>query len=449
MRCVTITNHIEINGTVRDFETLTKEEREEIAALLSDRFMAAAGYQRMKGERDEKGNRGIQPQKGKKVYDTILKNNGVLKGETSDIYVEVDPDLVTKLDELQSMAEGKKIEDFTPRELRTLRETVSAMKHSIEDANKMYTNKRYEKASEAAESTLREWQGRKNKKTIKALSAADKFLQVHMLDSFTAFDRLGKAATTVYQGLRDGFDTKMRDTRLAQEYMEKLKKKLEIGGKEIQEWTGNKAKRQTFQVSGGEISLTPAQVMSLYELNKRPQAREHLYNQLRGIRTQGVEREVTVKGKKLFKVVEANVPVAVTPSDVKAITDTLTPKQKALADGVVSFFTDQTAAWGNEVSMTLYGYKKFNAQNYFPIVVDKNEIAKTNADVSRDIQTLKNLGITKNTTKHAKNGLIIEDIFDVYTRQADQMGSYHSFVVPLSDFQKYYNFNDVEKGNLR
>lgn len=385
----------------------------------------------------------------KKVYDTILKNNGVLKGETSDIYVEVDPDLVTKLDELQSMAEGKKIEDFTPRELRTLRETVSAMKHSIEDANKMYTNKRYEKASEAAESTLREWQGRKNKKTIKALSAADKFLQVHMLDSFTAFDRLGKAATTVYQGLRDGFDTKMRDTRLAQEYMKKLKKKLEIGGKEIQEWTGNKAKRQTFQVSGGEISLTPAQVMSLYELNKRPQAREHLYNQLRGIRTQGVEREVTVKGKKLFKVVEANVPVAVTPSDVKAITDTLTPKQKALADGVVSFFTDQTAAWGNEVSMTLYGYKKFNAQNYFPIVVDKNEIAKTNADVSRDIQTLKNLGITKNTTRHAKNGLIIEDIFDVYTRQADQMGSYHSFVVPLSDFQKYYNFNDVEKGNLR
>ena len=60
---MTITNHIEINGTVRDFETLTKEEREEIAALLSDRFMAAAGYQRMKGERDDKGNRGIQPQR--------------------------------------------------------------------------------------------------------------------------------------------------------------------------------------------------------------------------------------------------------------------------------------------------------------------------------------------------------------------------------------------------
>lgn len=386
----------------------------------------------------------------KKVYDSILKSDGLLKGEKSDMYIEVDPDLVSKLDELQSMAdEGRKLEDLSAKELRTLKETVSAMKHSIEDANKMYTNKRYEKASEAAESTLKEWQGRKNKKTIKVLSAADKFLQVHMLDSFTAFDRLGDTATSVYQSLRDGFDTKMRDTRTAQEYMENLKGELEIEDKEIQEWTGNKAKRQTFKVSGGEISLTTAQVMSLYCLDKRPQAREHLYNQLRGIRTQGVEREVKIKGRKLFKVVEANVPVTVTPSDVHSITETLTPKQKALADGIVKFFTDQTAQWGNDVSMTLYGYKKFNAQNYFPIVVDKNEIAKTNADVGRDIQTLKNLGITKNTTKHAKNSLIIEDIFDVYTRQADQMGSYHSFVVPLSDFQKYYNFNDVEKGNLR
>ena len=73
---MTITNHIEINGTVRDFETLTKEEREEIAALLSDRFMAAAGYRRVKGERDEKRNRSIQPQKGGTPGNASEKKNG-------------------------------------------------------------------------------------------------------------------------------------------------------------------------------------------------------------------------------------------------------------------------------------------------------------------------------------------------------------------------------------
>lgn len=79
---MTITNHIEINGTVRDFETLTKEEREEIAVLLSDRFMAAAGYQRMKGERDEKGNRSIQPQKGSAPGNAVEKENGGAERES-------------------------------------------------------------------------------------------------------------------------------------------------------------------------------------------------------------------------------------------------------------------------------------------------------------------------------------------------------------------------------
>ena len=78
---MTITNHIEINGTVRDFEPLTKE-RKEIAALLSARFMAAAGYQRMRGERDEKGNRGIQPQKGSAPGNAVEKENGGAERES-------------------------------------------------------------------------------------------------------------------------------------------------------------------------------------------------------------------------------------------------------------------------------------------------------------------------------------------------------------------------------
>lgn len=73
---MTITNHIEINGIVRDFESLTKEEREEIAILLTDRFMAAAGYQRIKGERDEKRNRSIQPKKGGASGNASEKENG-------------------------------------------------------------------------------------------------------------------------------------------------------------------------------------------------------------------------------------------------------------------------------------------------------------------------------------------------------------------------------------
>ncbi len=64
-------------------------------------------------------------------------------------------------------------------------------------------------------------------------------------------------------------------------------------------------------------------------------------------------------------------PVTLTAQDLKEIVGTLTPEQRAVADGIADFFK-VTAEWGNEVSMKLYGYRKFTEQNYFPIVSDKN-----------------------------------------------------------------------------
>ena len=41
---------------------------------------------------------------------------------------------------------------------------------------------------------------------------------------------------------------------------------------------------------------------------------------------------------------------------------------------------------------------------------------------------------------------MVEDIFDVFTRQADQMGSYNAFVVPLADMNKVINFKASDPG---
>lgn len=62
--------------------------------------------------------------------------------------------------------------------------------------------------------------------------------------------------------------------RSAQEYVDDIVDKYGIKPKELREWTGSNAKTQHFKTSRGEIDLTVAQVMSLYELNKeaRPEA---------------------------------------------------------------------------------------------------------------------------------------------------------------------------------
>ena len=93
--------------------------------------------------------------------------------------------------------------------------------------------------------------------------------------------------------------------------------------------------------------------------------------------------------------------------------------------------------------MEMYGYQKFTAGNYFPIVTDNNYIQTKQGDMTKKKSTIKNMGITKNTIKNANNPIIIEDIFDVYTRQVDHMSTYNAYVIPLSDLNKVFNYKDT------
>ncbi len=44
--------------------------------------------------------------------------------------------------------------------------------------------------------------------------------------------------------------------------------------------------------------------------------------------------------------------------------------------------------------------------------------------------------MTKSTVAGANNPIMVEDIFDVFTRQADQMGSYNAFCGAVVGFEQ-------------
>lgn len=54
------------------------------------------------------------------------------------------------------------------------------------------------------------------------------------------------------------------------------------------------------------------------------------------------------------------------------------------------------------------------------------------------------MSAAQKTVKHAHTPIIIEDIFKVYFRHCDEMSSYNAYVIPLSDFQKFYNYRHAE-----
>lgn len=383
------------------------------------------------------------------AFKEILDNGGVyVDQKTGDtMTMDIDPDIAQRIQELIEKTKGiDKLDNLDAYSMGELKKTVMAMKKAITEVNDLKSNKKSGELSILADGVFRDLEQRRNKvEYVGPAGMGDKLLNYDMLDPQTMFGKMGDNMKSTYDALRSGLDKKTEKLKSAQEYVDDIVDKYGIKPKELREWTGSNAKTQHFKTSRGEIDLTVAQVMSLYELNKRSQARGHMYDRNGGIKQAPVVGKAKLEGttytpaqiKKNYR------PVKVTAADVETITKTLTPAQRALADGLQQFMGDQCAAWGNEVTMDMYGYEKFTAKNYFPISTDKNYVATRQGDAGNKASTIKNMGITKSTTPYANNPLIIEDIFDVFSRQVDNMSTYNAYVIPLSDLNKVYNYKDT------
>ena len=383
------------------------------------------------------------------AFKEILDNGGVyVDQKTGDtMTMDIDPDIAQRIQELIEKTKGiDKLDNLDAYSMGELKKTVMAMKKAITEVNDLKSNKKSGELSILADGVFRDLEQRRNKvEYVGPAGMGDKLLNYDMLDPQTMFGKMGDNMKSTYDALRNGLDKKTEKLRSAQEYVDDIVDKYGIKPKELREWTGSNAKTQHFKTSRGEIDLTVAQVMSLYELNKRSQARGHMYDRNGGIKQAPVVGKAKLEGTTYTPAqIRKNYrPVKVTAADVETITKTLTPAQRALADGLQQFMGDQCAAWGNEVTMDMYGYEKFTAKNYFPISTDKNYVATRQGDAGNKASTIKNMGITKSTTPYANNPLIIEDIFDVFSRQVDNMSTYNAYVIPLSDLNKVYNYKDT------
>lgn len=405
---------------------------------------------------NEENNSGIPTQrtqeweKVKNEFDKIVKDGGMVEmDDGSYAYMEIDPDMIAKIEGIVKKVEGiDKLDNLDPYSLEEIKEVVVSMKKAITQINNLKSNKKYGQLSILADDMFSDLEKRRTKMEYTGvIGKPDKLLNYDMLDPQTMFEQIGPAAKTMYDALRTGLNQKTLKLKSAQDYIEKAMSEANITVKDIREWSGNGAKTERFKVAGGEIELTIADIMSLYELNKRPAARGHIYDRNGGIKPHQRKAGISLKNGKLTPShVEKSVrAVRVTESDVKMITDTLTQEQKKLADAIQAFMGNEVAEWGNEVTMELYGYNKFTAGQYYPIVVDKSNVPTKEGEINQT-GTIRNMGITKSTREHAHNPIIIEDIFDVYSRQVDQMSSYHAYVIPLLDLQRVYNYIDLRNG---
>ena len=352
---------------------------------------------------------------------------------------EIEPDEMMQdmLQNLSDKVDGRRLADLTDMEIEEVDMVLRAMKHQVSNINYTFNENIKENVSDLGESVIMEFTGKAGQKfTGGAMGFIRDVSAVFNAKPIDFFDRIGGTLERVFTEIVKAEDNHIRNLQNTMEYIEELKEGY--GKKELQKWSSGKGEKVSFTLGSGKtIELIPSQVMSLYALNKREQARGHILGSGIVIAPVGFKNSPVAKlavGNKINKE-----KVELSYKDVQDIVGSLSEKQIAVADAFIKYMNDVCSAWGNETSMKMYGYEKFREPNYFPIKSDKMYLEETSD--KKATPKLKNAGFTKSTIEQANNPIVIMDFFDVVTNHINTMSMYNTFVPAVTDFERVYNYN--------
>ena len=310
----------------------------------------------------------------------------------------------------------KRLADMTMSELETVWRTVKAVEYSISTAGKNLAKSKFAGTVEWASALLEENRGKKPRRTTQ------RHLTIDLLTPLTYFSRMGDSGYAVYKVLRNAQDSQ-------QQMITDIAKEVEgiVSAKDAR--TMRNTTHQFITQGGQDLTLSTAQIMSLYELSKRKQAQSHLY-------TGGIYQPA-VLGTNIRRGTEA---IKLTQDDVSSIVSTLTPEQVKVADQLQSIMATTLADLGNEASMKAYGYKKFTGADYWPISVAREGVNTTVENSGDNARSISNIGLAKSVVPKASNPLNIGDAFTTFIQHVGDMTDYAAYLLPVEDLNRLYNF---------
>lgn len=350
----------------------------------------------------------------KHAYETIQAEKAGL-----DNWV-IDPDLMENLNELAGLG-NVPIMKMSRKQLVTVWNTLRAVEASILNQDKAFGKARFSSISQAAADLRTENRGKREHRSLRGKLGE---VGTDMMTPQAFFHRLGKTGDEIFRMLRNAQDEYITLLDGAQKKTEELLKDHKA---KVKQW---EKETQTFQLHSGEkLTLTTAQMMSLYELMKRPQAREHIL--LGGIRPEN-------RAQGLRDTTPAE-PVKLDFGDCVQISLKLTEAQRDTADALQQYMAKDLAREGNRASMEVYGYEKFGEAHYFPIRTDRNQVARDNAKEAK-AQSISGRGFTKGTLPKANNAVMLDSVFTVYANHVNDMLTYAAWLGPMENLKRLQNY---------
>lgn len=346
------------------------------------------------------------------------------------------------------MRAGKSLSSMTMEELSAFSNAMSIIQHSVNSINQLWTNERHETMDALGDATMRELgairDNRAQNSSMAALRAIDNMLNVENLDAGSFFERLGGengAAYSIFEELRKGQSAAYARVREASEAAPEIlgftDDNKAARTKTIRNWAkethifelpvirNNEAKLE-------KVTMTGTQLMELYALSRRPQARMHLLSG--GMRIAG--RDGKTGDSRIWKMDEGQ---------LNSMLNALSDDQKKTVERMQDYLSTTVSEWGNDVTERMYLYRMFGEDNYWPIKSEKGFMRTKEQNGSVLFNALTNAGFTKQTQDVVRNPIMIGDAIETFSGHISDMATFSGLAMPVDDLLRWYNYADRDE----
>ena len=351
--------------------------------------------------------------------DNLTRNIETLK----QIYAEINPYSADDIVLPPNLADTRRI-DY----IKQVGKILNMVEHYIKDSNVVFLNHKAVSAREASERLINDLKMRKGKidESGKASHLKEHLAGVgyEFLSADLAFQMIGESGVEIMQEYRRA---QTMQANREQEFVDYIFKVTD--GKYSTHAVGFTGELYPVTSNPNGPKATKSQIMQLYLTWKRPAGRRHLRN------------GGAIFTNELGQESKANT-VQITQEIYNNLVSNLTEQDKLVADTIGKFLSRQCAEWGNEASMRMYGYRKFEDPSYFPLDVSKNALP-SKWDSLDDFYKLENAGMTKSLKSNASSPLRMTDVFDIADYHVRTMAAYSAFAPVSNDVEKMMNMPGV------
>ena len=393
------------------------------------------------------------------TYSDALRETSAEESNSS-----LDEDVLEDIKILRERLDGKTLRDLNYYETLLVRDIVDNFARIIKSANEMFIEGKRYQFETIGNTAMNELVSKNSKKENALTRAVDKGIVYNNMTPVFFFDKIGGVFKTLFDDVLNAQNKWFRNVDNSKTFITQMKEKYGYS-----HWGDDKLKLDTEK--GDNIEITVEQAMLLYATAKREysnkfQKSEHLFRGgvviepskrkieevVKELRKASKEENKSERESKTKSIVASFTKEVdsrahrITPADIVKIKNWLTDDQIDYMDAMVEYLSTDMAVLGNEISMELYGIKKYNEDYYIPYNSAQNFLY-SQPGVNNEAR-LKHQSFTKNTVVGANNPLVLSDFSTVCADHINRMCMYNALTIPLENMNKIFNFENAVTGDM-